>query len=183
MSIRALIGALLTAGLLALVGCASAPGADVGSVLDRLGAVPIPTAPALPPPLPAAPGHPQIAAIGTTFAVTLPGTGDGMVTALGPQIDLPPGARLPIQQADATITVRATTTQGSITLRASDFAVHDDRGMNIPLVPVGSSTVSAEPSRPAQLTLVGTFHTSAAQITWRSRHAVVAIWTCNIELD
>ncbi|MBA2322521.1 MAG: hypothetical protein DLM61_02990 [Pseudonocardiales bacterium] len=183
MSIRTLIGVLLTAGQLALVGCASTPAADTASVVDRLGAVPIPTAPALSTPLPAAPGHPQIATIGTTFAATLPGTGHGMVTALGPQIDLPPGARRPIEQAHATITIRATTTRGSIALHTSDFTARDDRGMNIPLVPVGPSTVSADPSRSAELALIGTFHTSAAQITWHSHNAVIAIWTFNIELD
>lgn len=183
MSIGPLIGVLLTAGLLALVGCASTPAADTGDVVDRLGVVPIPTAPALSSPLPAAPGHPQIAAIGTTFAVTLPGTGDGMVTALGPQIDSPSGGRLPTEQAHAIITLRATTTRGSITLHSSDFTVRDDRGVTIHLEPAGHSTSSAESFRPAELALVGTFHTNAAQITWRFHTAVIAIWTFTIELD
>jgi phosphatidylinositol-3-phosphatase len=154
-----------------------------GPAVPVRGAVPIPTAPALPPPLPAAPGHPQIAAIGTPFEATLPGTGRGTVTALGPQIDLPPAARLPIEQARATITIRATTTGGSIPLHASDFTVRDDRGVNILLVPLGPATVSAEPTRAAELALAGTFHSGAAQITWRSPHGVIALWTFNIELD
>jgi hypothetical protein len=183
MSIRVLIGALLTAGLFASVGCASTPAADTGSVVDRLGAVPIPTAPAISAPLPAAPGHPQIAAIGTTFAATLPGTGDGMVTALGPQVDLPPGVRSPVEQAHATITIRAIMTKGSIALHTSDFTVRDDRGRSNPLVPVGPATVSVDSSRPAELALAGTFHTGSAQITWRAHNAVVAVWTFSIELD
>lgn len=183
MSIGALIGVLLLAGLLALGGCAATPAADTGSVVDRLGAVPIPPAPTLSQPLPAAPGHPQIAAIGTTLAVTLLGAGDGMVTALGPQIDRPSGGRISTEEAHATIVIRATTTRSSIALHSSDFTVRDDRGLNIHLVPAGPFTSSAESSRPAELVLVGAFHTGAAQITWRSHNAVIAIWTFNIELD
>jgi hypothetical protein len=182
MNTTAVIGLLLTANLLTLTSCAATPTPDPTSVINRLGTVPIPTAQALPPPV-AAPGHPQIAAIGTTFAVTLPGT-DGVITALGPQIDPPPhDTRLPIEQAHTTITVKTTTTNGSITLHTTDFTVRDDRGTNIHLEPVGPSTIKAEPGRPAQLTLQGTFHTSAAQITWRYHNTVVAIWDFNIEPD
>lgn len=184
MNIAALIGVLLTVDLLTLVGgCAATADPDVTSVVDRLGAVPIPTVQAHSP-LVAAPGYPQIAAIGTTFRVALPGITEGMLTALGPQIDSPPsGTRLPIEQAHATITIRATTTSGSIALHATDFTVRDDQGKNIRLEPVGPSAIRAEPSRPAQLTLQGTFRTSAAQITWRYHDTVVAIWAFDIELD
>jgi hypothetical protein len=173
----------LVAGMLALVGCTSTPAEDANSVVDRLGAVAIPTAPATPTPLRAAPGHPQLAAMGTTFHATLPGTGSGTVTALGPQIDLPPGTPFPTEQTRATITIRATAAHGSLALHASDFTVRDDQGMNIPLVPVGPATVTSNPARPADLILSGTFHTGAAQINWRSHDAVIAIWTFNIELD
>lgn len=173
--------ALAAAGMVALAGCASTPTKDADSVVDRLGAVPIPTALATPTPVPATPGHPQIAAIGTTFHTTLPGTGSGTVTALGPQIDLPPGTRFPIEQIRATITIRIVTATGSLSLSASDFTVRDDQGMDIPLVPGRPATVTSDPTRPADLILSGTFHTSAAQITWRSHDAVVAIWTFAIE--
>lgn len=175
--------ALAAAGMVALAGCASTPAEDADSVVDRLGAVPIPSAPPTPTPVPAAPGHPQIAAIGTTLHATLPGTGSGTVTALGPQIDLPPGARFPIEQTRATVTIRIITATGSLSLSASDFAVRDDQGMDIPLVPVSPATVTSNLTRPADLILSGTFHSSAAQITWRSHDAVVAIWTFTIEPD
>jgi len=179
----ALISVLLTAYLLTLMGCAANPSANTGSVVEQLGVMPIPTAQTLSPPA-TAPGHPQIAAIGTIFTVTLPGTGNGMVTALGPQIDQPPPAtQLPIEQAHATITVRATATSGSIPLRATDFTVRDDRDEDIRIEPVGPSTLSAKPSRPQELALQGTFHSGAAQMTWRYHNTVVAIWDFNVELD
>ncbi|NMH96189.1 hypothetical protein [Pseudonocardia acidicola] len=169
--------------LLAASGCASAAGPTADEVVARLGAVPIPTAAAPATPVPAAPGHPQIMAMGGAVAATLPGTGTGTVTALGPQIDLPAGARLPVEQARAAIRVEARTDTGTVALQAGDFTSRDDHGRDIPLDVVGPAAATSDPTRPATLQLAGTFHSGAAQITWRYRGAVVAVWTFTVELD
>ncbi|MBV8542066.1 MAG: hypothetical protein JO063_08690 [Pseudonocardiales bacterium] len=146
-------------------------------------AVPTLTPPATLTPMPAAPGHPQIAAIGTPFPATLPGTGSGTVTALGPQLDPPSGTPFPVEQTRATITIRTSAVTGGLALRAGDVTVRDDQGTDIPLVPVGPATVTSSPAQPADLVLSGTFHTGAAQVTWRAHGAVIAIWTFAVELD
>ena len=173
------------AGLLALLvtGCSAvgpepAHPADAASTITRLGAVPIPTASGPPGPMPATLGHPQLLPIGGAVLAQLP-EGTATVTALGPDVDLPPGARLPVEDAEATITVRAQDAVGSVVPRPEEFTARDDHGRDVALTgvpgPAGPGT--------STLRLTGHFDAGSAQVTWRHDGSVVGVWAFVIELD
>jgi hypothetical protein len=158
---------------------ASTPG-DAASTIKQRGAVPIPTQTGPPPPVQASPNHPQIVAVGDPVIVTVP-PGSATITALGPQIDSPPGVQLPLEHATATITVHATSISGQLPLRAGDFSVRDDHGRDVPLRV--SCDAPSDPTHSATLCLTGDFHTGNAQITWRYLTTPLALWTFTTELD
>jgi len=158
---------------------ASTPG-DARSTIEQLGAVPIPAQTGPPAPVQASPKHPQIVAVGAPVTVTVP-EGSATVTALGPEVEIPPAAQLPLEHATATITVHATTINGQLPLRPGDFSVRDDHGRDIPLR--ATCDAPSDPAHSATLCLTGEFHTGNAQITWRYNTAPLALWTFTTELD
>lgn len=173
--------ALLTAG------CATGqhstdPAGDAASTVARLGAVPIPTAIGSPGALPASPGHPQLLPIGGAVLARLP-EGSATVTVLGPDVNLPPDDQRPIEDADATITVRAEDTVGNVVPLPGEFTVRDDHGRDIALRAVPGTGHDAAGPRTAILTLTGHFYAGSAQITWRHDGSVIGVWAFVIELD
>ena len=175
------------AGLAALLltGCATQrdgpayPGGDAASTIARLGAVPIPVGTGTPAPLPASAAHPQLLPIGDAILAQLP-EGTATITPLGPEVELPPGTQLPVEEADATITVHLQDTVGTIVTRPEDFSARDDHGRDIALTGVTSRTT--QPST-TTLVLTGHFHAGSAQITWRHDGSVIGVWAFVIELD
>jgi hypothetical protein len=176
-------------GLLALLvsSCATQqqgpphPAGGVSSVIARLGAVPIPTAAGTPAPLPASAAHPQLLPIGDALLARLP-EGSLTITALGPDVDLPADTHLPIEDADATITIRAQDTIGTIITRPEEFTARDDHGRDIPLTDVTATGRNTWPGA-TTLPLTGHFHAGSAQITWRHDGSVIGVWAFVIELD
>lgn len=173
---------------LAVAGCSSSPAHDpsASDVVSSLGAVPIPSGgPADPTPT-AAPGHPAVLAIGGPVSVTLPGSVRLLATALGPAQTATPhptaGARPP-QSTRAVITLRLVVTRGTVTASTDELSSRDQTGRAVVLTPQGPDRASATSGGPATLRVVGTFHSGAAQVTWRHDDHVLAVWTFNIELD
>lgn len=156
---------------------------SAASVTSRLGAVPIPSTPAVEPTPVASRPDPQLLAMGAPVVVRLPGAA-ATITTYGP-VELTPylgGATLPTHTVGI-ITVTATPTAGSVTLRAADFLSRGETGTLVSLAPVGPASVTATPGKPAHLRIKGTFSSGAAQVTWRYRGKVLVIWDFNIELD
>lgn len=174
---------LLTASALALgtAACSTSTADDSArDVVQSLGAVPIPTAPATEPTPTADQQHPQLLAIGAPVEAILP-TGRATITALGPEIDLPTGTTKPPEQVNGTITLRVVTESGSITVAATDLTSRDDSGNDIRLTPVGASGATGTPGTAVELKVAATFHTGAAQITLRHAGKIIALWTFNVE--
>lgn len=172
------------AGTFALTGCSSGSKSQTASdVVNKLGAVPIPTAPATQITPSADETHPQLVAIGSPVSVHLPG-GDAIVTALGPTEDLPtPAPATPPKQVAGTITIRIAATSGSVTVNAADLSSRDDHGNDITLTPTGPAQGTATNGATTVVSVSGTFQAGAAQITWRHEGHVIAVWDFNIELD
>ena len=179
--------ALLSVLLLGMLcGCTAAPTAE--SVTASLGAVPIPTAPAVDPMPTATVEKPQLLAMGaSTFVVFGPAT-RGTATATGPdQTITQPAASTSSSHGGATtlgtITLAVTSEGGSIPLVASDLICRDETGVIIPLTAVGSTSATATPGGKAQLIVSGTFSRGAAQVTWQPAGHPLALWDFTIELD
>lgn len=167
-------------------GCASSKSSSdqsAADVVNKLGAVPIPSAPKTQPTPSADEAHPQLVAVGSPVAVTLP-SGTGVITALGPTEDLPTPlpATMPTQ-VGGTITLRVATKTGTMKVTAADLSSRDDHGTDIALTPVGPAQAAATAGGTADLVMRGTFSSGAAQITLREDGHVVAVWDFNIELD
>ncbi|WP_194891719.1 hypothetical protein [Catenulispora pinisilvae] len=167
-------------------GCSSAKSSSDQSatdVINKLGAVPIPSAPQTQLTPSADESHPQLVAVGSAVAVTLP-SGTGTITALGPTEDLPTPlpATMPTQVA-GTITLRVATKTGTVKVTTTDLSSRDDHGNDIALTPVGVAQAAATAGGTADFVVRGTFSSGAAQITLREDGHVVAVWDFNIELD
>ena len=184
--VRRLIIVLAVPVALLAAGCgggSTGAGQSSKDVVAKLGAVPIPIAPATQPTPSADESHPQLVAIGSAVSVTLPG-GTGVITALGPTEDLPtPAPAKPPSQVSGTITLRVAPASGTLTVRAADLSSRDDHGNNITLTAVGPNQVIATAGTNAPLTVRGTFQSGAAQITLRQDGHAIAVWDFNIELD
>lgn len=168
-------------------GCASGKSASdqsAANVVSKLGAVPIPSAPKTQPTPSADEAHPQLVAIGSPVAVTLP-SGSGIITALGPTEDLPtPYPAKPPSQVSGTITLRIAGKTGTVKVSAADLSSRDDHGTDIALTAVGPTQAAASGGGGSEdLVVRGTFVSGAAQITLREDGHVVAVWDFNVELD
>jgi hypothetical protein len=131
---------------------------------------------------PATENHLQLVAMGAPIRAQLPGV-TAVVAATGPVEDLPStGGQVP-DHTTGTISIAITQSTGPLAIAAGDFSSRDEQGQNVSLTPHGPDTVTAAPGKPAPLTLVGVYHSGAAQLTWRHDGKVVAIWDFNIELD
>ncbi|MCQ4043274.1 hypothetical protein ACFOSC_01120 [Streptantibioticus rubrisoli] len=120
--------------------------------------------------------------MGAPIRAQLPGA-TTVITATGPAEDLPSaGSKVP-DHTTGTISIALTQSTGPIAVAAGDFSSRDEQGRNVPRTPHGPDTVTAAPGKPAALTLVDTYHSGAAQLTWRHDGKAVAIWDFNIELD
>ena len=178
----ALVASILLVGMLS--GCTSAPTAE--SVKASLGAVPIPTAPAVDPMPTATIGKPQLLAMGAPTLVVFDAATRGTATATGPdQTITQPAASASRARAStaATITLTVASASGSIPLTASDLVCRDETGAVIPLTAVGPASATAPAGRTAQLVVSGIFTTGAAQVTWQPSGHPLALWDFNIELD
>lgn len=181
-------GAVLASAALIgmLCGCTAGPAAE--SVTTSLGAVPIPTAPAMDPMPTATIGKPQLLAMGAPTVVVLDAGTRGTATATGPDqtINQPASsaiiAGVAISTA-ATITLTVESASGSISLIAADLICRDETGDVIPLTAVGPARATAPAGGKAQLVVSGIFASGAAQITWQPSGQPIALWDFNIELD
>jgi hypothetical protein len=178
----ALVASILLVGMLS--GCTAARTAE--SVKASLGAVPIPTAPAVDPMPTATIGKPQLLAMGAPTLVVFNAATRGTATATGPdQTVTQPAAsasRVRVSTA-ATITLTVESASGSIPLTASDLVCRDQTGAVIPLTAVGPASATASAGGTAQLVVSGIFTTGAAQVTWQPSGHPLALWDFNIELD
>lgn len=188
-TVSARAGIALAAVPLALLaaGCASSTssGSDQSAtdVVAKLGAVPIPSAPKTQLTPSADESHPQLVAVGSAVAVTLP-SGTGVITALGPTEDLPtPAQAKPPEQVSGTITLRVAAKTGTLKVTTADLSSRDDHGTDIALSAVGPATATASAGGTVDLVVRGTFSSGAAQITLREDGHVTAVWDFNIELD
>lgn len=180
----AVLPAATLAVLLSMTACSSgATSEDAASVVARLGAVPIPTAPPIAPVERADAGHPQVLAIGEPVDATVT-DGVARVTMLGPDITPAVSTTGPPEDGSAVFTVQVTTTSGRVAVAATDLSGRDDHGRDLVLTPVGPATVvSAQGKGAATLRVAAEVHAGAAQITWRHDGAPMALWTFNAELD
>ncbi len=180
----ALVASVLLVGM--LFGCTAAPSAE--SVKASLGAVPIPTAPAVDPLPTAAIGKPQVLAMGAPTLVVFDAATHGTATATGPDqtITQPtPSATASRARATtaATITLTVESASGSIPLTVADLVCRDETGSVIPLTAVGPARTTATAGGTAHLVVSGIFRTGAAQVTWQPSGHPLALWDFNIELD
>ena len=180
----ALVASILLVGTLS--GCTAAPTAE--SVKASLGAVPIPTAPAVDPMPTATIGKPQLLAMGAPTFVVFDAATRGTATVTGPdQTITQPAASASASRARAstaaTITLTVESASGSIPLTASDLVCRDETGAVIPLTAVGPARATAPAGGTAQLVVSGIFTTGAAQVTWQPSGHPLALWDFNIELD
>ena len=180
----AVLSSVLLLGM--LCGCTAASTAE--SVTASLGAVPIPTAPAVDPVPTASIGKPQLLAMGAPTVVVFDPATRGTAIATGPdQTITQPAASVSSSQAGATtlatITLAVTSERGSIPLVASDLICRDETGAIIPLTAVGSASATATAGGTAQLMVSGTFTRGAAQVTWQPAGHPLALWDFTIELD
>ncbi|MCQ4042621.1 hypothetical protein ACFOSC_24735 [Streptantibioticus rubrisoli] len=175
------------AALALLAGCADHPpstdgNGDAASTVHKLGAVPIPSRPAGQATPTADEHHLQLVAMGAPIRAQLPGV-TALVVASGPVEDLPSaGGKVP-DQTKGTITITVSQATAPLTVKADDFSSRDEQGKDVALSPAGPTTVTATTGKSANLVLSGTYHSGAAQLTWRHDGKVVAIWDFNIELD
>jgi len=178
------VPALTLVVLLGLAGCsAGAAPDDAASVVARLGAVPIPTAPAVAPVERADAAHPQVLAMGEPVDATVPG-GAARVSVLGPEITPAPSPTGPPEQGSAAFTVQVAAGSGTVAVAATDLSGRDDHGRALVLTSMGPATaVSVPGAAPATLRVTAEVHAGAAQITWRHAGAAMALWTFNAELD
>ena len=180
----ALVASILLVGTLS--GCTAAPTAE--SVKASLGAVPIPTAPAVDPMPTATIGKPQLLAMGAPTFVVFDAATRGTATVTGPdQTITQPAASASASRARAstaaTITLTVESASGSIPLTASDLVCRNEMGAVIPLTAVGPARATAPAGGTAQLVVSGIFTTGAAQVTWQPSGHPLALWDFNIELD
>jgi len=157
---------------------------DAADTVRSLGAVPIPRPPTAQATPTASEHHLQLVAMGEPVNAHLPAA-QAVVRASGPTEDLPrtaPGAPLPTATA-GTVTVTLDHATAALTVHAGDFDSRDEQGRTVALHPVGASTATATPGHRAALVLRGTFHSGAAELTWRPDHHVVAVWDFTVELD
>jgi hypothetical protein len=187
-TLRGLAGVVVTSALLVgmLSGCTTAPTA--AAVTDSLGAVPIPTAPAVDPVPTATIGKPQVLAMGAPTLVVLDASTRGTATATGPdQTITQPGTSTLVGgvaiSTAATITLTVTSASGSIALSTADLVCRDETGDVIPLTAVGPASATAQAGGTAHLVVSGTFASGAAQVTWQPSGHPIALWDFNIELD
>ena len=179
-----MVALLAVPAVLATAACtadAAATNDTAAGVITSLGAVPIPTTPAAQPTATASVGRPTVLAMGAPVDVTLPGGKRATVTALGPVELTPQSGRA---HTVGVITVSFTSLRGSLTIHAADLSSRDETGTPVPLTRHGGPALAtSRPGRPGELVLRGTYHSGAAQVTWRYRGQVVAIWDFTIELD
>ena len=180
----ALVASILLVGTLS--GCTAARTAE--SVKASLGAVPIPTAPAVDPMPTATIGKPQLLAMGAPTFVVFDAATRGTATVTGPdQTITQPAASASASRARAstaaTITLTVESASGSIPLTASDLVCRDETGAVIPLTAVGPASATAPAGGTAQLVVSGIFTTGAAQVTLQPSGHPLALWDFNIELD
>ena len=171
----------LLAGVLAAVLAAGTSACSSGSAGPDLGRVPIPTGSGQPTAT-AGPHHPALLDIGAPLRVDL-GTAQAEVTASGPVQSVEFTGTVRPTRTGGTFTVLVRPTRGAVTVRAADFSSRDDTGTPVRLHAMGAAAVRATPGHPAQLRLVGTYGSGAAQLSWRVGGRLVAIWDFNIELD
>lgn len=171
---------------------------SAASVVQRLGAVPIPTPRAGSRLAPVArPRHPQLLAMGEQVEAKVPG-GDVLVSALGPTQDVsigagrhPANAARPPKSTMGTIAVTLRPRAGQLAVRASDFTSRDQSGAAVPLRALGSASGTAAAAMTktgtgtgtTTLLLRGRFPSGSAQLTWRHGGRVLAIWVFTVELD
>jgi hypothetical protein len=172
-----------------LVACTStAPQAaaqpPLSEVIGSLGAVPLPPSqPAVPLPLPASPGHPQLLAMGAPVTATLPDGATALITTTGPVVRLPPGGARPDAPVTGTLTITAAPSTGTVHLAVADLESRDETGDPITLTPQGPADLTATPTTPATLHLTATFTPGGAQLTWHPTTHPLATWTFTIETD
>ena len=162
------------------------PDPDPSAVVRSLGAVPIPLPPARPRQATAAVGRPAVLAMGEPVLVSW-GAGTAVVTALGPEQLAAAGtstrAAAP-RSTQAVITLRVASTRGNLAVTDEELSSRDQTGRAIRLSPTGPRSARARAGGPAATVRVsGTFADGAAQVTWRHRGHVLAVWTFTIELD
>ncbi|WP_164835866.1 hypothetical protein, partial [Actinacidiphila soli] len=174
--------------LAALAGCAGhqAPSSNstgnAASTIHNLGAVPIPSPPTAQA-TPTADAHRfQLVAIGDSVQANLPGTG-AVIQASGPLYNVPTTGVRPPDHVTGTITIAVSQATTPLTIKAGDFTSRDEKGKIVSLAPTGAPAVTVTPGHRATLTLTGTFHQGAAQVTWRHNGKVMVIWDFTIELD
>lgn len=180
----ALVASVLLVGMFS--GCTAAPTAQ--SVKTSLGAVPIPTVPAVDPIPTATIGKPQLLAMGAPTLVVFDASTRGTATATGPDqtITQPPASPSVSRSrasTAATITLAVKSASGSIPLTALDLVCRDGTGALIPLTAVGPASATASAGSEAQLVVSGTFTSGAAQVTWQPSGHPIALWDFTIELD
>lgn len=183
----ALVLSALCLGLSAA--CTSSPAAlsqdaQAAAVVDSLGAVPIPTAPATDPTPTATPAAPQLLAMGAPTLAVLDARTRATVTASGPDqvVTTGPGGT-PATTTPAVITVTAATSSGSVVLGVGDLVCRDDGGNVIALTPVGPVSADVPTGSTGAIRVSGVFRSGAAQLTWRPSGHTVALWDFTIELD
>lgn len=158
--------------------------AQAAAVVNSLGAVPIPTAPATEPTPTAAPGAPQLLAMGVPVLAVLDPKTRTTVTARGPDQVVTTGPRgTPAKTTAAVITLTAVTSSGSVVLGVGDLVCRDDGGNVIALTPVGPASAEVPAGTTGAIRVSGVFRSGAAQITWRPGGLPVALWDFTIELD
>lgn len=102
------------------------------------------------------------------------------LTVLGPQQGTTrPGAA----STSGTFTVRVEPGAGALRVSAADFSSRNETGKAVPLRPAGQVSVTARRHHPTTLRFVGRYASGAAQVTYRHRGRLIAIWDFNIELD
>jgi hypothetical protein len=72
---------------------------------------------------------------------------------------------------------------GTVRVTTADLSSRDETGHAVRLRPRGVAAVTASPHHPGTLRVVGRYGSGAAQVTYRHRHDLVAIWDLDIELD
>jgi hypothetical protein len=130
----------------------------------------------------AAPGHPQLLAIGEPVTATLTGGAAATVTLLGPEITPAPAASGPPDHGTAAFTLRAVPVRGAVALSVKDFTGRDDQGNDLIITPAGPALTSTGTGT-VTLRMTAAVRSGAAQLTWRPGGAVIALWTFNAELD
>lgn len=158
--------------------------AQAAAVVNSLGAVPVPTVPASDPTPTAAPGAPQLLAMGVPALAVLDPNTRTTVTASGPDqvVTTGPGGT-PAKSTAAIITLTAVTSSGSVVLGVGDLVCRDDGGNVIALTPVGPASAEVPTGGTGAIRVSGVFRSGAAQITWRPGGHTIALWDFTIELD